>query len=228
MHCLISGTSVAEAMGYSTVEETLFMAAFGRPCAFAGSLTFLETFMENVTTAGKSAHTAREPKSKTASSGKRKRGGTQSAGGVSAVTKAKNRSNKQSLTAATARDKTDVSAPQNAVRTAAFVDRYTRAGTGRERQITMRLTEQTLETFERMERELGILATDLFRDGLWLATMVAERYHHREAGYELIMKRPDVDQPIDILARGSLYSVERYLRADISPSRETAHTSRLN
>ena len=85
------------------------------------------------------------------------------------------------------------------------------------RSVTLRLSGETRELFERLEVELGVYAMDVFRDGLWIGLQASERWHCRRPGFQLNMSRPDFAKPVDILARGSLNCVERFARMDVTP-----------
>jgi hypothetical protein len=113
---------------------------------------------------------------------------------------------------------TSSSSTSSAPARTAALPRHIRAAEKRERQITLRLTGATLEAFSRMEEELGVLASDLFRDGLWLASMAAARYTRNDHRFQVTLQHPEHDAPIDVLARGTLCSVERFSRAEVRPS----------
>lgn len=83
----------------------------------------------------------------------------------------------------------------------------------RSRNITLRLTGNSLEFFEILEARMGATPSDVFRDGLWIGLVAAERYVKRDPISLLLRSGADGTES-DILDRGYLNTVERFVSAN--------------
>jgi len=79
----------------------------------------------------------------------------------------------------------------------------------RSRNITLRLTGNSLEFFEILEAQMCATPSDVFRDGLWVGLVAAERYVKRDK-VSLVLRSSEDDSGSDILNRGFLNTVERF------------------
>jgi len=79
----------------------------------------------------------------------------------------------------------------------------------RSRNITLRLTGNSLDFFEILEAKMGATPSDVFRDGLWIGLVAAERYVKR-GPISLVLRSGEDSAESDILDRGFLNTVERF------------------
>ncbi len=79
----------------------------------------------------------------------------------------------------------------------------------RSRNITLRLTGNSLEFFEILEAQMCATPSDVFRDGLWIGLVAAERYVKRDK-VSLVLQSGEDGIGSDILDRGFLNTVERF------------------
>lgn len=79
----------------------------------------------------------------------------------------------------------------------------------RSRPVTVRLSGEALHIFERLEKEIGVKAATVMKDGLWLAAFVADELLSGRQ-YDLVLQpRDGVDvAPVDLLERGPLFIVD--------------------
>ena len=84
------------------------------------------------------------------------------------------------------------------------------------RNITLRLTGNSLEYFQLLESQMGVTPSDVFRDGLWIGLAAAERYIKRSP-IEIVLSEDGGASSSKILDRGFLNTVERHLSSIESP-----------
>ena len=99
------------------------------------------------------------------------------------------------------------------------------------RNVSVRLSGEALHIFERLEKEIGVKAATVMKDGLWLAAFVADELLSGRQ-YDLVLQpREGVDASrVDLLERGPLFivdSVNDYKAGVLPASAPTATADEL-